>query len=38
MADEVKAAVSHWREEADKAGLAAREIARMASAFEHADA
>lgn len=37
VAAEVKAAVSLWRETAEKAGIAAREITRMASAFEHAD-
>lgn len=35
VAIEVKEAVSHWRETAEKAGIAAREIARMASSFEH---
>lgn len=37
VATDVKAAVSHWRETAEKAGISAREIARMASAFEHTD-
>jgi serine/threonine-protein kinase HipA len=35
---EVGAAVARWRETAASVGLAAAEIERMASAFEHADA
>ena len=33
----VAGAVATWREEAARHGLAKAEIARMASAFEHAD-
>lgn len=36
-ASEVAAAVSHWRKEAQNAGLTKAEIDRMASAFEHED-
>jgi serine/threonine-protein kinase HipA len=37
IAAEVGAAVSHWRQEAQKAGIAKSEIDRMASAFDHKD-
>lgn len=37
VANEVAQAVSGWREEAARLGIAAREIERMASAFEHDD-
>jgi serine/threonine-protein kinase HipA len=37
IAAEVGAAVSQWRQEAQKAGIAKSEIDRMASAFEHND-
>jgi serine/threonine-protein kinase HipA len=37
IAAEVGVAVSGWRDRADAMGLAAREIARMESAFEHDD-
>jgi serine/threonine-protein kinase HipA len=37
VAFEVAHAVSGWREEAARLGIAAREIERMASAFEHDD-
>jgi serine/threonine-protein kinase HipA len=37
IAAEVGAAVSHWTQEAQKAGIAKSEIDRMASAFEHKD-
>jgi serine/threonine-protein kinase HipA len=37
IAGEVGAAVSAWRPEAARLGIAASEIERMASAFEHAD-
>jgi serine/threonine-protein kinase HipA len=35
---EVQAAVAHWRASATSHGLNARDVARMASAFEHAAA
>ena len=37
VAGEVGAVISSWRAVAEKADIGAREIARMASAFEHAD-
>jgi len=37
IASEVAQAVSGWREEAARLGIAAREIERMASAFAHED-
>lgn len=37
IAAEVGRAVSGWRREAARLGLAPREVDRMASAFEHAD-
>ncbi|MGB6351351.1 MAG: hypothetical protein WBG10_15120 [Pseudolabrys sp.] len=37
IASEVGAAVSYWKQEAEKAGIAKSEIDRMASAFEHKD-
>ncbi len=35
---EVQAAVAHWRTSATSHGLNARDVARMASAFEHGSA
>lgn len=37
VAGEVGGVVAAWRDAAANAGIGAREIARMASAFEHAD-
>lgn len=37
VAAEIGAAVSDWRDTAKDIGLSAREIERMASAFQHAD-
>jgi serine/threonine-protein kinase HipA len=38
IAQQVARTVANWRGEAAKLGISAREIERMASAFEHEDA
>ncbi len=38
IARQVARAVAHWRGEAAQLGVSVREVARMASAFEHEDA